>query len=96
MMQTLKDIRVVYEKPSSIFCDNTCAINISNNLIMHSRKKHISIWYHFLREKVVENEVKLEYVPTKDQIVNTFTKSLPKDKFEYLWEKLVVIAPPLN
>jgi len=52
MKQTLKDIRVVYEEPISIFCDNTSAINISKNLVMHSRTKHISIRYHFLRKKV--------------------------------------------
>lgn len=63
---------------------------------MHSRTKHISIWYHFLREKFVENEVKLEYVPKKDQVVDILTKALPKDTFEYLRNKLGVIAPPFN
>jgi len=93
MKQTLKDIRVVYEEPISIFCDNTSAINISKNPVMHSRTKHILIRYHFLREKVTENEIKMEYVSTKDQIVDIFTKPLPKDTFEYLREKLGVITP---
>lgn len=70
MRKTLKDIRVVYDELISIFYVNTSAINISKNLVMHSRKKHISIRCHFLREKVVENEVKLEYMSTKDQIVD--------------------------
>jgi len=94
MRQTLKDIKVVYDEPISIFCDNTSAINISKNSVMHSRTKHVSIRYHFLREKVAENELKLEYVPTKDQVADIFTKALPKDTFEYLQEKLGVIAPP--
>jgi len=93
MKHTLKDIRVVYEDLVTIFCDNISAINISKNLVMHSRTKHISIRYHFLREKVTENEVKLEYVSTKDQIVDIFTKPLPKDTFEYLREELGVITP---
>lgn len=64
MRNTLKDIKVTYEA-ISIVCDNTSAIKISNNLVMHSRTKHISIRYHYLREKVVEKEVWLEYISTK-------------------------------
>jgi len=94
MMQILKDIKVIYDEPIPIFCDNTSDINISKNLVMYSRTKHISIRYHFLREKVAENEVKLEYVPTKDQVADIFTKALPKDTFQYLQEKLGVIGPP--
>jgi hypothetical protein len=47
-----------------------------------------------LFEKFGENEVKLEYVHAKDQFVDIFIKDLPKDTFEYLQEKLGVIAPP--
>jgi len=65
-------------------CDNSSAINISNNLVMHSRTKHIAIQYHFLKEKVAEGEVKLEFVPTTEQVADIFTKPLPKEVFEYL------------
>lgn len=67
-----------------IMCDNTSAINISKNLVQHSKTKHISIRDHFLREKVLDNEVRLEYVPTKEQIADIFTKALCKDTSEYL------------
>lgn len=73
MKQTLKDFKGVYDEHIYILCDNTSAINISKNLIMHSRINHILIQYHFLREKVVENEVKLEYVPTIDQVADILT-----------------------
>jgi hypothetical protein len=35
MKQTLKDIKVEYDHPISIICDNTSAINISKNHVMH-------------------------------------------------------------
>ena len=41
----IKDLVVIY-------CDNTSAINISKNLVMHTKTKHIAIQYHFLRELV--------------------------------------------
>ena len=31
-----------------VFCDNTSAINLSKNLVQHSKSKHIEIWYHFI------------------------------------------------
>jgi hypothetical protein len=52
MKQTLQDIQVEYKKPIYILCDNTSAISISKNPVMHSKTKHIPIKYHFLREQV--------------------------------------------
>jgi hypothetical protein len=59
---------------------------------MHLKMKHILIKYHFLREHVVEQNVKLEYITTKELVANIFTKSLARDTFEYLRWKLGVIS----
>ena len=74
-----------------IFYDNTSSINISKNLVMHSKTKHIAIKYHFVWELVQDKEIRLEYVHTKEQIADIFTKPLPKDAFLYLRGKLGVI-----
>jgi len=66
IMQTLQDIQITRSPPISILCDNTSAISISKNPFMHSKTKHIPIKYHFLQEQVLEQKVKLEYVPSKD------------------------------
>lgn len=51
---------------------------MSKNPDLHSNTKHISIKYHFLKEKVAEKEIRLEYVSTKEQIADIFTKPLAK------------------
>eukprot|EP00253_Pinus_taeda_P032132 PITA_32132 len=66
MMQTLQDIQITCTPPISILCDNTSAIDISKNLVMQSKTKHIHIKYHFVREHVLEKKVKLEYVPSRE------------------------------
>jgi hypothetical protein len=48
--QNLKDIEVEYDEPILIFCDNTNAISISKNPMMHSKTKHIMVKSHFLGE----------------------------------------------
>eukprot|EP00253_Pinus_taeda_P031842 PITA_31842 len=91
MMQTLQDYQITCTPPISILCDNTSAIRISKNPVMHSKTKHILIKYHFLREQVLEQNVKLEYVPSKEQIADILTKPLPRETFEYLRQKLGVV-----
>jgi hypothetical protein len=91
MKQTLTDIQVEYDEPIPIYCDNTSAISISKNPVTHSKTKNIPIKYHFLWEKVAEKNIRVEYVGTKEQVENIFTKPLPPESFEYLRQILGVI-----
>jgi hypothetical protein len=94
MKQTLTDIQVEYDDPIPIYCDNTSAISISKNSVMHSKTRYIPIKYHFLREQVAKNNIRFEYVGTKEQVENIFTKPLPLEAFEYLRQRLGVISTP--
>ena len=87
-MQKLQDIQITCTPPISIQCDNTSAISISKNLVMHSKTKHIPIKYHFLREQVLKQKVKLEYVLSKEEVADIFSKPLPRETFEYVRENL--------
>jgi hypothetical protein len=77
--QLLKAMKEEITESMIFYCDNTSAINISKNLVMHTKTKHIAIKYHYLRELVQDKEVKMEYVNTKQKIDGIFTKALPKD-----------------
>ena len=92
MKQTLEYLLIKYENPIIINYDNTSAINMSKNHVMHSKTKHIPIKYHFLIEPVSQKIVKLEYVDTKEHIVDIFTKPLPNEYFEHLRQNLGVIS----
>ena len=48
--------------PVKIYVDNVFAINLAKNPVFHQRSKHIDIRYHFLRDQVGKNMIKLEYV----------------------------------
>jgi hypothetical protein len=75
MKQTLTDIQVEYDEPIPIYCDNTSAISISKNQVMHPKMKHIPIKYHFLWEQVAEKNIRVEYVGTKEQVADIFKKT---------------------
>jgi hypothetical protein len=90
MIQTLADLEVKYTAPIPIHFDNTSALSVSKNLVIHSKAKNIPIKYHFSREQVSNIVVSLHYIPSKDHIADIFTKPLPKSQFEYLRQKLGV------
>ncbi|GJR53826.1 retrovirus-related pol polyprotein from transposon TNT 1-94 [Tanacetum coccineum] len=76
----LADYDVLYEKVL-IFCDNTSAIAISNNLVLHSRTKHIDIRYYFIRDHILKGDIELHFVPTDLQLADIFTKPLAEPSF---------------
>jgi hypothetical protein len=57
MIQTLVDLKVNYTNLITIHCDNTSAISVSKNLVLHSKTKHIPVKYNFLREQVTNRVV---------------------------------------
>ena len=84
MIQTLADLKVTYADPIPVHRDNTSAINVSKNPILHSKTKHIPIKYHFLKEKDTNRVVQLNCIPSIEQIADIFTKPLAQAQFEYL------------
>jgi len=56
MIQTLTDLEVKYAEPIYLHCDNTSAIIISKNLVLHSKTNNIPIKYHFRTERMFNEE----------------------------------------
>ncbi|WJX82941.1 hypothetical protein P8452_65643 [Trifolium repens] len=69
MKQRLKEYDVEQDV-LTLYCDNLSAINISKNLVQHSKTKHIDIRHHFIRDLVKRKMVTLEHVATKEQIAD--------------------------
>jgi hypothetical protein len=51
MKQTLRDYGLKFTR-MPLLCDNESAVKMANNLVQHSRTKHIDIRHHFLRDHV--------------------------------------------
>ena len=88
----MEDLEVKYVDPIPLHCDNTSAISMSKNPVLHSKTKHIPIKYHLLREQVSNRVVQFNFIPSIEQIADIFTKPLPKTQFEYLRQNLGIIS----
>ncbi|GJT69248.1 retrovirus-related pol polyprotein from transposon TNT 1-94 [Tanacetum coccineum] len=91
MKSQLSDYDIHY-KMVPIFCDNTSAISISNNPVLHSRTKHIDIRYHFIRDHILKVDIELYFIPIEYQLADIFTKPLDKLTFTRLKAELGVIG----
>ncbi|KAG8097902.1 hypothetical protein GUJ93_ZPchr0013g34364 [Zizania palustris] len=74
--------------PFTLRIDNQSAIQLSRNPVFHDRSKHIDTKYHFIRQCVEENRVRVEHVNTNNQLADILTKSLGRDRFVELRTKL--------
>nr|GEZ66465.1 hypothetical protein [Tanacetum cinerariifolium] len=77
----LSDYGFAFNKIPS-YCDNHSAIALCCNNVHHSLSKHIDTRHHFIREQVENNVVELYFVTTDYQLVDKFTKALPRERFE--------------
>ena len=78
MCQLLEDVGLVQEQAMRILCDNQGCIALAKNPTHHSRTKHIDVQHHFIREKIENRVISMEYCPTELMLADALTKGLAK------------------
>jgi len=71
-----------------IYCDNTVAICLPKNPILHSRAKHIEIKHHFIIDYVQKGILDIQFIDTEHQWVDIFTKHLTVRRFDFIKKNL--------
>jgi hypothetical protein len=79
---------VIFERVS-LMCDNTSAISVAKNPVLHKRIRHLERRHHFLRDHVEKGDIEMRYINTERQLTDIFTKPLYSSRFAALWGKLV-------
>ena len=84
----LEDLKVKWEGPIRLYCDNKSAISIAHNPVQHDRTKHVEVDRHFIKEKLDSGLICTPYVPTGGQLADILTKGLPNPTFKNMLDKL--------
>ncbi|GAV70211.1 hypothetical protein CFOL_v3_13709, partial [Cephalotus follicularis] len=84
----LEDLKIKWEGPMKLYCDNKSAINIAHNPVQHDRMKHIEIDRHFIKEKLEEGLICISYVSSGSQLADVLTKGLNGGLFHEIISKL--------
>ncbi|KAL5833008.1 hypothetical protein ACOSQ3_016682 [Xanthoceras sorbifolium] len=69
---------------------------MSNNPVLHARTKHIELDLYFVKDKVLQNKLLVNHVPSLDQTADIFSKPLSSPRFLYLRRKLNMTDSPLS
>ena len=79
----------LFEEYSNIilYSDNQAAITVCVKPVFHERSKHIDIRYFKIREDLKSEKLKLDYIPTSENIADLFTKFLPAPTLKLLCSK---------
>ncbi|CAL9017956.1 unnamed protein product, partial [Prunus brigantina] len=90
-----RDLQLSFSCPK-LWCDNISAISLASNPVFHARTRHVEVDYHYVREKVVRQELDVRYLATHDQIADIFTKGLSIPRFQLLTSKLPMRSSPVS
>ena len=69
----------ITEKPVVIFCDNQGTIKWALNKQRSGKMKHIDVKSFFIREKIDDHTIELQYVPTEENSADILTKVPPSE-----------------
>ena len=78
LRRLLEDFGFPQGQKTTLRCDNQSCLAIARNPVFHARTKHIEVQYHFVREKLLDGTILLEYCKTEDNLADLFTKALPQ------------------
>lgn len=70
-----------HQNPVKLYVDNQAAIRLICNPVYHQRSKHIDVRYKFIREKVEQGTLIVEYIESSNQLADFLTKALSCQKF---------------
>uniref|UniRef100_A0A803NFK9 Reverse transcriptase Ty1/copia-type domain-containing protein n=1 Tax=Cannabis sativa TaxID=3483 RepID=A0A803NFK9_CANSA len=96
IQELLKEMKFKPSATPVIWCDNMSASALAANPVYHARTKHIELDVHFVRDKVLEKQLEIRYIPSHNQIVNCLTKGLSHSRFQFLMDKLRDTASPFR
>lgn len=61
--------------------DNSSTVQIAKNPILHVHMKHVELDQHVIRDKILARELKIEKINMLDNLLDNFTKLVPKPVF---------------
>ncbi|RVW22302.1 Retrovirus-related Pol polyprotein from transposon RE1 [Vitis vinifera] len=92
----LKELHISLPTAPTIWCDNSGTLALASNPVFHARTKHIEVDFHFIREKVANRDISLQFIGSYDQPADIFTKGLSLARFCLLRDKLMVVSLPIS
>jgi len=89
LRQLLADMGFDQADPTRVNEDNMQAIGLAHNPEHHARNKHIDVKLHYVREKVEEKVIDVQYIRSEDNLADIFTKPTSVQIFKRHRDKIM-------
>lgn len=89
----LHELQVKPSHTLTAFSDNIGTTYICANPVLHNKTKHV-IDFHFVRDQVEQNKLKVQHLHAADQVADILTKTLQLSAFRHHFIKLAVMELP--
>jgi hypothetical protein len=97
LCRVLEEVTGIIVPVPTIKMDNTAAIALAKNPVLHDRSKHIDVKFHFTRECVERGDIELEHVGTNDELADILMKALGRLQFQELRSRIgVKLVSPIK
>ena len=83
MRELLREFQVPLEGATCVYVDNISAITIAKDVAILGRSKHVARRLYYLRERLTDKDIVLQYVPSTEQVADYLTKPLPAAAFTW-------------
>ena len=83
----LKEARLI-KSVACVFSDSQSAIHLSKNPVYHERTKHVDVRFHFIRDTIATDVIKLFKVATENNPADMGTKIVTVNKFKHCLDLL--------
>ena len=74
--------------PVAIYENNRAVLDTLRRRLVNGRLRHVRVALSFVIQAIADNVLTVEWIETSQQLADFFTKSLPRDPFKALIDKL--------
>ena len=82
------------QPPTTIYCDNECAVGLANDTVKMKRSKSIDMRFHWIRDRIKQGHFVVTWIKGANNLADFFTKALPVHQHQLLMSKLVFTPLP--
>jgi hypothetical protein len=79
----LSELGFQYPSTLTLYVDNQSAIQVAKNPKHHGRMKHLDLRFFWLRDRLLEKVLGIQYLPTAEMVADLLTNRLSNPKVEY-------------
>ena len=85
----MESIGIAVNYPIVVKVDNIGAIFMCENVTATARSRHIDARYHYIREYIEDGIIKIQFVCTKENLADVYTKNTKSEEYNSVHDYMV-------